>query len=209
MKGIVIFAFNGSVVFHTAPFSRDVVDSVVHVVESDIEVKASFETYASPNGDSSTSTPQQMGESVFTLREASAKCHGGIQLKHSARWLETNHERIADGHIAVFPSEHPWLKDADDSGAVVYWRKVGDRVFVFVLDSDENISLAHSAVSNLILLLADAFTCRSGEMPSLKDLLVRSELVDECCRCIAPQNILALVDIQAARTCLYRQLNRK
>lgn len=41
MKGIIIFASNSTVIFHTSPFARDVVDHVVAVVESDIHVKAS------------------------------------------------------------------------------------------------------------------------------------------------------------------------
>ena len=64
MKGIVIFSSTGSVVFHTAPYSREVVDHVVAVVESDVHVKSTFEAAASAapsTGSSSNISAQGTG----------------------------------------------------------------------------------------------------------------------------------------------------
>ena len=211
MKGIIVFSSSGSVVFHTAPYSREVVDHVVAVVESDIHVKSTFDG-------SNVTAPAALGEggaavgSAFVsspLRTASAHRHGA-SATHAAvgKWLEVNHKRVCEGFIPLCGSEHPWLQEPEDGLVLLFWRKVSDKVIVFALEGSVNMSLAKHSMSVLLLLLSDAFRCR-GELPSLKDIVGKPEVMQACCSCIAPQHVLALVDVQAAKLCLSKLLRKK
>ncbi len=205
MKGIIVFSSAGSVVFHTAPYSREVVDHVVAVVESDVHVKSTFE--AAPT---SAQQPAGTASNAFvnsSLRAASAFRHGAA-LHTAGKWLEVNHKRIMDGFIPLCGAEHRWLQEPDDGLVLLYWRKVGDKVIVFAVEGGANVSLVKQNMSVFLLLLSDAFRCR-GELPSLKDIIAKPEVMHACCSCIAPQHVLALVDAQAAKISLSKLLRRK
>lgn len=122
MRGIIIVSCTSSVVFHTAPFSRDVVDNIVAIVESDIHVKATADgvppatTAASSQSHTSSSPTSGAGKSgrrkltfQATLRKASLHRHGGQDLIHTARWLEADHKRICEGLLCIYVTEHAWL----------------------------------------------------------------------------------------------------
>lgn len=210
MRGIIIVSSTSSVVFHTAPFSREFVDNTVAVVESDIHVlaTAALSTSAVP-----------VGASTFhaTLRKASIHRHGGSEMVHAARWLDADHRKVCDNIICLFPTEHPWLATLSKGGgedstpsssphshdepSMIYWRKCTDRVLIFVLESEESLSLARCAMSNFIVLLCETFHNGKGdELPSLKEMIARPDWIQACCSAIAPQHVLALVPLNAART---------
>ncbi|CUG07304.1 Hypothetical protein, putative [Bodo saltans] len=120
MRGIIIVSCTSSVVFHTAPFSRDVVDNIVAIVESDIHVKATADgvpppvagggsASSPPNSPPATSGGRRKLAFQSTLRKASLHRHGGHELVHTARWLEADHKRICEGLLCVYVAEHAWL----------------------------------------------------------------------------------------------------
>jgi hypothetical protein len=124
MRGIIIVSCTSSVVFHTAPFSRDVVDNIVAIVESDIHVKATADGVPPPSSattsSSPTGSPARNGRRKLTfqstLRKASLHRHGGHDLVHTARWLEADHKRICEGLLCVYVAEHAWLGAAMRGG---------------------------------------------------------------------------------------------
>lgn len=217
--------------FHTAPFVRDIVDHVVALVEADIHVRATADHSGGPSVGSSTpgggtaapspnsraSRRRGPNASAFqsTLRKASFARHGGHDLVHTAQWLEADHKRVCEGLLCVYPTEHAWLttltrgEDGDDAATLLLWRKCGDRVFVFVLDGDDCLSLARHAIGVLVVLLSEAFSKSSEEMPSLKEIISRPDLVQACCSCVAPQHVLATVPLPLAKVMLQRLLANK
>ena len=167
---------------------------------------------------------------------------------------------------------------------LLYWRKVGDRVFIMVLREEDSVALAKHALSTFIALLSDAFRLyvpdvasmaeagvvatgaggggsggsaathmgmyhgasvsgASGggasssaaaaanlseagrlfaavervmredaalsQLPSLRAMTMRPDVVQRCLDIVAPHNVLAMVDLPMARVCLQRQMKSK
>lgn len=100
--------------------------------------------------------------------------------------------------------------EATEPCILLYWRRVKDKVIVFALEERENLATAKLAMSNFVVLLAEAFKGgKASELPSLKDILARPELVQMAMNAVTPQHVLALVDLPVARHVLMSQLKGK
>ena len=189
MRAILIVSTAGPVVFHTSMCSRDFVDNVVRLVESDYHAQIAFAVgFDGSTGKSGLGGPDGG-------RKASA--FQGRNPMDGATSRRAFGSGIVEGLIALFPEDHPWL-GSTASEITLLWRKIDDRVIVFALETKDNLALARSSMATLVTLLSDAFRCR-GELPPLKDLQQKPELVQSVCDIIAPQNHLVLLDAAFAR----------
>lgn len=126
------------------------------------------------------------------------------------------HDSSSSDDNATPSVELAWQKSKEVSFCVL-WRKVSDRVLIFLLDGHDCLSMARNAMSNLVVLLAEAFQAVVGssgssgdhDAPTLKSMLTRPDIVQVCCSCVAPQHLLATVPLHIARSMMHRLLQGK
>ena len=132
-----------------------------------------------------------------------------------------------------------------DSCALLFWRKIADRVVVLILHEDESLAVAQHVMSNFIVLLVEAFNTyhiRSSvggaaasvsegvvetatqqaltrveemvkadtafeQLPTLRDMLLRPELIQEVYSTVAPGHVPALIDTPVAKAAFHRHMS--
>lgn len=126
MKVIVVLCANsGSVVFHSAPCSREYVDNLASVVQADIEMQQTIAKQgvraqdslsvgaSSPNPAAATADQESKNLSFRTRRRPhhSYMQRGGLLLGPAKPYVKSQ-RRAKEGVVAVYASDHPWMVTA-------------------------------------------------------------------------------------------------